>query len=412
MLLEALNMKKIRRFLAALLATGLLLAGAAIAQEPIPIGWVGPLSPPGGYAAGQLMRWAAELAQDEINQSGGVLGRPIRVIFEDTRGQPEQGTAAMQRLVSNEKVVAAFGEFHSSVALAEIEVAHRNKVPFIASEVWADEVTARQYPEVFRIAPANSLIYTVVADWVAEVGFENVAIVQETTDWGEGAVSVLTGEFDERGINYTVSTAELSQQDFTSQILRLLNQNPRPDILMQLTAGEGSYRLSAQACELGFAPTSQTALYSGGGPSLQPEFWENVGDCGVHLVTEFVGLPPELWNDKTKAFVEAFEERFDRAPDAAAMESYDSLYLIVEAIRQADSTDADAVIDALENISWEGTRGEYTFSLDTEPAWAYHQFMSAPVLLIQYSELNQEPAASPIVWPNRWATSEKLYVRP
>jgi branched-chain amino acid transport system substrate-binding protein len=405
-------MNRVRRFVALALTAPLLFSGAAVSQEAIPIGWVGPLSPPGGYAAGQLMRWAAELAADEINEAGGVLGQPIRVIFEDTRGQPEQGTAAMQRLVSNENVVAVFGEFHSSVALAEIEVAHQNHVPFIASEVWADEVTGRQYREVFRIAPSNSLIYTVVADWVGEVGFENVAIIQETTDWGEGAVDVLAGEFDERGINYTVSTAELTQQEFTSQILRLMNQNPRPDILMQMTAGEGSYRLTAQACELGFAPTSGTALYSGGGPSLQPEFWENVGDCGIGLVTEFVGLPPSLWNDKTKAFVEAFEERFNRAPDAAAMESYDSLYLIVEAIRQAGTTEADAVIEALENISYLGTRGEYTFSMETEPAWAYHQFMEAPILLIQYSELNQEPSESSVMWPSSWATSDEVYVRP
>src|SRR6516162_9845164 len=70
------------------------------AAEPINVGWVGPLSPPGGYAEGALMKQAAELAAEEINAKGGVLGRPIQVVFQDTRGQPEEGTAAAERLIS------------------------------------------------------------------------------------------------------------------------------------------------------------------------------------------------------------------------------------------------------------------------------------------------------------------------
>src|SRR5438270_12055477 len=64
------------------------------AAEPIMLGEVGPLSPPGGYADGQLMKDAAILATDEINKAGGVLGRPVAVSYQDTRGLPEEGTAA------------------------------------------------------------------------------------------------------------------------------------------------------------------------------------------------------------------------------------------------------------------------------------------------------------------------------
>src|SRR5262249_21931358 len=104
-------------------------APPANAADPIKVGWVGPLSPPGGYAEGALMKQAAELAAEEINAKGGVLGRPIQVVFQDTRGQPEEGTAAAERLISQEKVVAITGEFHSSVFLAEMEVAHNAGIP-------------------------------------------------------------------------------------------------------------------------------------------------------------------------------------------------------------------------------------------------------------------------------------------
>src|SRR6516162_6660950 len=80
----------------------------AFAAETITLGWVGPLSPPGSYSGGQEMKWAAQLAVDEVNKAGGALGRQIAVVYEDTKGTPDQGTAALERLVNNNHVVAVF----------------------------------------------------------------------------------------------------------------------------------------------------------------------------------------------------------------------------------------------------------------------------------------------------------------
>src|SRR5215831_11382154 len=155
---DAMGARKARIFvtLAALAIAGLLLGPARTgwnAAEPIKIGEVGPLSPPGGYEDGKLMLDAAKLAEEEINAAGGVLGRPIKVIEADTRGKPEEGTAAAERLITQEKVVAIFGEFHSGVFLAEMEVAHKNGIPILAVDVWANKITAKGYSEVFRVAP-------------------------------------------------------------------------------------------------------------------------------------------------------------------------------------------------------------------------------------------------------------------
>src|SRR6266702_6580771 len=82
-----------------------LIGTTAKAADPIKIGWVGPLSPPGGYAEGALMKQSAEMAAEEINAKGGLLGKKIQIVFQDTRGQPEEGTAAAERLSSQDKVV-------------------------------------------------------------------------------------------------------------------------------------------------------------------------------------------------------------------------------------------------------------------------------------------------------------------
>src|SRR5260370_13517592 len=89
-----------------LLVAGLILAPVGTlrwgvqAATPIKLGEVGPLSPPGGYADGQLMKDAAILATDEINAKGGVLGRPLQVSYHDTQGLPVGGTAAAPRLTA------------------------------------------------------------------------------------------------------------------------------------------------------------------------------------------------------------------------------------------------------------------------------------------------------------------------
>ena len=135
-----------------------MIGSSAQAADPIKVGWVGPLSPPGGYADGTLMKQGAQMAVEEINAKGGVLGRPIELIFADTRGMAEEGTAAAERLISKEKVIAICGEFHSSPFLAEMEVAHKAGIPIIGVDVWNLKITATGYPEVFRVSPNQALI--------------------------------------------------------------------------------------------------------------------------------------------------------------------------------------------------------------------------------------------------------------
>ena len=171
-------------------ATLPLLRRRARAADPIMIGWVGPLSPPGGYAEGTNMKNAAELAATEINAQGGILGRPVEIVYADTRGMPAEGRTAAERLIQQNKVVAVFGEFHSPVALAEMEVYHKYGIPFMACDVWSDQITGKGYPEVFRNAPAVSLIDVTIGQWMAAAGFKNVAIIAEKDDVGLSARTI------------------------------------------------------------------------------------------------------------------------------------------------------------------------------------------------------------------------------
>jgi branched-chain amino acid transport system substrate-binding protein len=388
------------------------LAAPLNAAEPIKVGWVGPLSPPGGYAEGALMKDAAQLAADEINAKGGVLGRPIQVIFEDTRGQPEEGTAAAEKLISDEHVVAITGEFHSSVFLAEMEVAHNAGIPIIAVDVWALKITAKGYPEVFRVAPNQALIASKYGEWIAASGFKNVAVIYEKTDGGQSARDVLLPVLDKNGVKYDVVGADPNSTEFTAQIERFKSHTPPYDFFMTDYSEAGAYPMVSQSFTQGFAPTAATGIANSGGPAVDPTFWKNVGDAGKYLVTEVVGLPKNAWNDTTKSFVDAFQKKYGQPASPQAIENYDAMLVLADAIKRANSTDGKAIIAALETTDIVLGRGRYTFSTSHTPDWAYHQFMGAPVALIQYDKVNEQPEDAPIVWPRDIANVKYMYLKP
>ena len=395
--------------LSAALPASLARAADAPKGAPIVIGWVGPLSPPGGYAEGILMKNGAQMAVEEVNAQGGILGRPVQVVYADTRGQPAEGRAAAERLVQENKIVAAFGEFHSPVALAEMEVFHRYGIPFMAADVWSDEITAKGYPEVFRNAPTISLIDTTIGQWMIAAGFKNVALLAEKNDVGLAARVAVGEQLKAKNIPFSSVDADPNTTDFTAQILRYKSTSPPFDFFFAEFSEAGAYDLIRQAKELGFALNAKCGMYNSGGSAVDPTFWQNVGAAGIGLCTENVGLPRKAWNDRTVAFTTAFKKKYNADATGAVMESYDGAWLLFDAIRVAGSTDPKAIIHALENTSWVGARGQYTFATDKDPPWHYHQFMAAPLTLLQYSELNQAVDAAPIVWPRNLATVDYLY---
>lgn len=399
-------MKRIGVLVALVLAAGAS-ALSARAAEPVTLGWVGPLSPPGNFSGGQEMQWAVQLEVDEINKAGGLLGRPLKVVYEDTKGQPAEGGAAAVRLISRDNVAAIFGEFHSSVALAEVDIAHRQGVPWVGTDVWADKLTALQYPEVFRLSPANSLVYVKVADWMVARGFKHVAIIAENTDFGQDGAKVVSDILKQKNIDQKMVTIDLNQQDFTPALLRLMNEGEKPDIIQLVVAGQAQYQIVKQACQLGFAPTAKTRMLGSTG-LLQKEVWEVDGDCAKYLLVVNIATPKSRWNDKAKAFAAAFEKKYDRAPTGVAMEAYDTLGVLAAAIRKAGSAERQDIIRELEQISYVGVNGTYSFPAAKDPAWAYHQFIDVPFHIIQYTATNQAPSDAAIVFPEKWATTDKI----
>ncbi|HYX90647.1 MAG TPA: ABC transporter substrate-binding protein, partial [Myxococcaceae bacterium] len=162
------------------------LVAPARAAEPIRVGVTITQSPPGSVVQGTQVRDGLEVAQKIINDGGGVNGRPVELVIEDTQGIPEKARAAVEKLITRDKVVAITGEHQSSAALAGIEVAHRYHLPYVNTNGWSDEIRKKGYIEVFNPGNYNTRVAMAVADTMKQLKAKRVVTFAENTDYGIG----------------------------------------------------------------------------------------------------------------------------------------------------------------------------------------------------------------------------------
>jgi ABC-type branched-subunit amino acid transport system substrate-binding protein len=383
--------------------------------EVLKLGGLAPLSAPGAVVGGEAMREAMIIAVDELNEAGGILGRPVKLVIVDTEGLPERGTAVMEKLINQDEVVAIGGGYHSSVGVAAKEVAHDNGVPVVFAETWNDTITSSKLEEIFRIAPLSSEVSAVDVKFIQNLpGIQKVVIITENTDYGIPAAEDTTNGLAEAGIKAATFGVDIGTQDFAGIVERVKAEEP--DMIMVLATGEAAYNFQQQAADAGLGPQDVPMLCNQ--VSLESKaFWTNVPD-GNYCFVRKVGLPTELYNDVATNFVAKYTAQTGKsAAESYALEAYDSIKIIAQAIEEAGSTDGEAIIEALENIEHEGTLGTITFPYGIQnpiPEGVedkfWHQFPDPAITIVQYQEEGQDSQEAPVVFPELYKTGEPVLV--
>ncbi len=391
---------------------------AAPEATTIRIGGVGPLSSPGDVATGVAMNYTMNLAVKDINAKGGVLGKPVELIFGDTEGLPEQGTAVAERLITEDHVVALVGEAHSAVGLTELEVAHKYGIPVVFAETWSDKITETGYPEVFRIAPASTMNSKASADWAKAVGAASVLDIAENTDYGTGQVASDKQYFEAAGIKFLDPIfVELNAQDLQPILARIKAITPPPAMIRVAVTGQASYNLESQMVDLGIAPSKAT-IGVASTDALAPEFWQSVPN-GNYYAFSYIGLPPSLFNDTTKHVAEEYQKAFKSDVPVYALEAYDAVMIAADAITRAGSTDSKAIITALEATDINLAQGHYYFKYTSKnplpsdgsvPAYMWHQWPDPAILVMQYFQAKQSWQDAAVVWPPAYQNHGKAII--
>lgn len=407
----------VRRALLASVGTMAMLGGAAQAQDcPIKIGALAPLSAPGTVVGGEAMRDAMMIAEADINAAGGVLGCDIEVIIGDSEGLPERGAAVMERLIAQDGVVAVGGGYHSSVGVAAKDVADARGVPVVFAETWNDTITGDKQKYIFRIAPLSSWASGTIYQFALTLpGIEKVAILTENTDYGIPASEETKRGLGEGGVDSVIFSVDIGTQDYAGIVERIKAEDP--DMIITLVTGEAAYNFTQQAADAGIGPmdlpfvTGQDALESGA-------YWTNVPD-GQYAFVQRIGVPESQFTEKGKAFAAAYKEKTGKSDvESYAMEAYDSIAILAQAIGEAGSTDGDAIVAALEAIEHDGTLGKIYFPYGTQKdpsedgkgdEW-WHQWPDPALTMIQYQEEGQSSTDAAIVYPDAYKTADPILV--
>src|SRR4051812_44941424 len=364
-------------------------------QEPIAIGVSIAQSPPGSVVQGAQVRDGLEIVKDMVNAKGGVNGRKIALVYEDNQGIPEKGRAATEKLIAKDKVVAIVGGHQSSVCLAEIEVAHRYHVPYINTNCWSDDIRKKGYPEVFNPANYNTRVSMAMAETIAAMGVKRVVAFAENSDYGIGQAKLLAEFIKQKapGVDYKYETLDRAGKDFTPAVLAL-RANP-PDMVINVMLPPAAYILMNQLYEQGVAPSAKTWLYDGAGLADYPDFWQNVKDAGKGLISFGLYHPKMPQPPLGKQVAAEYVKRTKGEPNRLIFQAADSLLLIVDAIKQAKSTEPKAIEGALKKMKFTGVRGTFQFS--DKPGITFQQWAEIPYVNYQLTAVNQKVSESNLI---------------
>ena len=327
----------LRSLLACALVT---LTFARAAEEPIRIGEYASIT--GKEASlGQSSHNGTMMAIDDLNAAGGVLGRPLLLITEDTQSKPGESATAAKKLISRDKVVALLGEVASRRSLEAAPVAQLAKVPMISPASTNPKVT-EPGNYIFRTCFIDPFQGPVMAKFAQEkLRAKRVALIVSNSS----AYSIGLAKFFREAFTANGGTIVLEQKyaegdkDFKAQLTAIKAAG------VDAVFNPGYYNEGAlivlQARDLGltlpiFGADSwdAEALIELGGKAIE----------GAYLCSHYSPADP---SPRVQNFVQAYKKRFGSTPDSNASLGYDSVLVLVDAIKRAGSTDRAKIRDAL-----------------------------------------------------------------
>jgi branched-chain amino acid transport system substrate-binding protein len=347
--------------------TGLLaltLAAAAVACAPgrsskeIVIGEYGSLT--GNTATfGQSTRNGSQMAFDEINKAGGLLGKPVKLIVEDDQSKPEEAATAVTKLINQNAVQAVLGEVASSRSLAAAPICQGARVPMVTPSSTNPKVT-QVGDYIFRVCFTDIQQGEADAKFAAKsLKFKRAALLYDVrNDYSVGLRLVFAQKFKEFG-GEIVAEQSYSEgdSDFRAQLTQLKSANPEVIYVPGYYTEVGT--IARQSRDLGIS-----APLLGGDGWDSPRLWEIGGKAlnGSYFSNHYSVDDPA---PAVQKFVADYKGKFGATPDALAALGYDAARILSDAITRAKSTDGPKVRDALaQTKDFAGVTGSITIDKD------------------------------------------------
>ncbi|MBQ0824621.1 ABC transporter substrate-binding protein [Microvirga sp. HBU67558] len=342
------------------LALGAVLALGAPAvhaqQAPIKIGELNSYARQAAFTVPYRNGW--QLALDEINGKGGVLGRKIEIVSREDGATTGDATRVADELVTREGAVLLFGSFLSNVGVAMADYANQKKIVYIAAEPLTDAITMAQGNRyTFRIRPNNTMQVGMLVDQAKASGAKRWAIVAPNYEYGQSAAQAFKRLIQERvpGAQIVVEQYPALGKIEAGATVSAIEQ-AKPDGIFNVLFGPDLTQFVREGNTRGlFEGATVLSLLTG-----EPEWLLPLKD-EVPEGWTVTGYPwDQITEPKHKAFVDAYRAKYNDTPRLGSLLGYMVVYMIRDAIERAGSTETEAVIKALEDAKFDTVIGPVT----------------------------------------------------
>lgn len=367
-------MKRLTKLMSVLAAGALFMGaltgcgGSKSADDTIKIG--GLLEMTGGSASfGISSKNAIDLALKKVNEKGVLGGKKLALVVADNKSEASEATNGMQKLISQDKVVAVIGPNLSSAAIAAGTINNASKVASITPmgtnpDVTVDPKTQKTREYSFRTCFIDPFQGTVMANYaVKELNVKKAAIlVDNTSDYAKGLSQFFKENFVKLGGAVVAEEAYLQKDtDFKATLTKI--KATSPDFIYIPGYYQEVGLIVKQAREMGI-----NVIMAGGDGWDSAKLPEIAGKKALNN-TMFSSLySPDDTSDLNKAFVAEYKKAYNTNPDVFAALAYDSALLVVKAIEDAKSAEPAKIAAAMAKISgFKGVSGEVTFNEQHNP---------------------------------------------
>lgn len=332
-------------------------AGGALAQDAIKIGEINSYSGMPGFTQPYKKAW--ELALEEINKKGGVLGKKLEVIARDDGGKPGDAVKIAEEMVVNDKVVMLGGTFLSHIGLAVTDFAAQKKVFFLAAEPLADQVVwekGNRY--TFRLRASTYMQASMLVEQAAKSKAKKWATIAPNYAYGQDAVKAFIELLKAKRPDIEVVVQQwpaLGRIDAGAEVQALLRANAEG--IFNVTFGGDLAKFVKEGNARGlFKDKTVVSLLTG-----EPEYADPLG-ADMPEGWWVTGYPwAKVKTPEHDAFVKAYQAKYNDYPRLGSIVGYTWMYAAAGIIQKAGTTDTEALIKAARGISLPSPMGAYTF---------------------------------------------------
>lgn len=350
---------------------------------------------------------AMQMALDEINGQGGVLGRKLQLDVADETENPETGINAIKKLTAEDHVDVLIGGYTSGVTLAQMPHISAAKTIYIGIGAASPAITAKVkqdyegYKYIFRAMPLSSteqarqLVGFIKGMLIGELGYKRIAIVGENAKWVQDLVPVLKAGAVDAGADVRMAEFfDTATSDFSPLLSKVRDSGAQ--FLIVVLSHASSDIFAKQWYD------SRIPIPYGGidVKSMDDDFFERVGGKSISEIAVNFAVRAPL-TPKTIPFWDGFVKRYKRAPVYTAIGAYDAVHIYAEAVARAKTTETNAVIKELEKTQYTGVPGIVEFD-DSHDVKAGPGHLN--LLFVQW----QDKGERIVLWPKELRTGKMI----